>query len=52
MSSASSRMAAAGRSPTGDLVLWLSPGFELVEGLAGLGKGVGDGGELLLQQKD
>ena len=28
---------------TGATCSWLSPGFELVEGLGGLGKGVGDG---------
>src|SRR5215203_321667 len=42
MSSASSRMATPGMCP-GPTCLWLSPGFEFVEGLGGLGQGVGDG---------
>src|SRR5215207_142385 len=43
MSLASSRMAAPWHVPTGATCSWLSPEFELVEGLGGLGEGVGDG---------
>jgi hypothetical protein len=40
---ASSRMAAPGMCPPGMTFSWVSPGLGLVEGLCGLGKGIGDG---------